>query len=129
MDPQHIKSHDRQGVVTLKEIAMEKTSYRVYYMKPESFRMFILGGERPIRSDLDQTHAFLRHVEDVEQLGKAGLEEVFRRMQGEFWSPNGEARNLILSKGLAHTSMSVGDVIEDANGTFWAVAPVGFVEI
>jgi len=34
-------------------------------------------------------------------------------MQGEIWSPNGEARPLIESLGLSHTSMSVGDVFED----------------
>lgn len=32
-------------------------------------------------------------------------------MQGENWSPNGEARDLIRSLGLHHTSMSVGDVL------------------
>ena len=38
-------------------------------------------------------------------------EDVFRQMQGEHWSPNGEARFGIESLGLQHTSMSVGDVI------------------
>jgi hypothetical protein len=45
------------------------------------------------------------------------------RFQGENWSPNGEARDLILAKGLRHTSMSVGDVIEDEGGIFLGCAP------
>lgn len=37
-------------------------------------------------------------------------------MQGEIWSPNGEANELIRSKGLFHTSMSVGDCAVDETG-------------
>ncbi len=96
--------------------------YRVYYMKPESFRRFIIG-EVPSKAALDQTHVFLREVE------AGSLDEVFGRMQGEEWSPNGEARPLIEAKGLAHTSMSVGDVIETETGLFLAVAGIGFVEL
>lgn len=33
-------------------------------------------------------------------------------MQGENWSPNGEARSLIEEKGLIHTSMSMGDIVQ-----------------
>jgi len=58
------------------------------------------------------------------------LADVFRRMQGEVWSPNGEGRKLIEQLGLSHTSMSVGDMIEDvATRTFYFVDRVGFAEI
>ena len=32
-------------------------------------------------------------------------------MQGEDWSPTGEARELIATKDVRHTSMSVGDIV------------------
>jgi hypothetical protein len=91
-------------------------------MKPESFRELIFGAVLPKVAELEGTHVFLREVEAED------LESVFVQLQGEFWSPNGEARFLILSKGLAHTSMSVGDVVE-AEGKFWAAAPFGFTEL
>ena len=58
------------------------------------------------------------------------LEDVYRIMQGEVWSPNGEARPLIEAAGLTHTSMSVGDVVENlATGKFYTVDGIGFSEM
>jgi len=50
-------------------------------------------------------------------------------MQGMNWSPYGEARELIRSKGLKHTSMSVGDVIKDPTGAYWRVEDLGFKQL
>jgi hypothetical protein len=97
--------------------------FRVYYTKPDSFSRFISGIEPPDLDRLDRTHTFLRTVE------AAGLDDVYHQSQGEVWSPNGEARGLIRAKRLAHTSMSIGDVIEDAAGRFWAVAFAGFTDL
>lgn len=55
-----------------------------------------------------ETHEFVKRFKDVK------LASVFSLMQGEAWSPNGEARDLIKRKGLCHTSMSVGDCAYDA---------------
>lgn len=99
--------------------ALTMTTFRVHYMKPEHFRDFILGQRAPEIATLSDTHVYLMDVEASE------IEDVFLHCQGEVWSPNGEARSLILSKGLAHTSMSVGDVVEE-DGRFWHVCPVGF---
>jgi hypothetical protein len=49
-------------------------------------------------------------------------------MQGENWSPNGEANELIQARGLCHTSMSMGDVIQ-AGDEYYQVACVGFRKI
>jgi|SRR6185369_1948691 len=83
----------------------------VYYMRPEFFVHGILGfnhlqamEKMPDPTALDKTHVMLRDVEAKD------FEDLFRKMQGEVWSPKGEARPLIRSKGLQHTSMSVGDV-------------------
>lgn len=53
------------------------------------------------------------------------LSTLFGLMQGEHWSPQGEANGLLTSKGVAHTSMSCGDVIVD-NGEIWMVDRDGF---
>ena len=36
-------------------------------------------------------------------------------MQGEIWSPEGQANAMIRSSGTGHTSMSVGDIIHVGN--------------
>jgi hypothetical protein len=95
--------------------------YRVYYMLPEWFPTGIRGSLPTVR-DLPKTHVFLREVDALD------LDGVFQRSQGEVWSPNGEARDIILSKRLAHTSMCVGDVIS-LDDKFWVVASVGFKEL
>jgi hypothetical protein len=93
-------------------------TYRVWYMRPEWFANGIIG-RRPPSAALEATHVYLKDVE------AASMEQVYSLMQGEVWSPNGEAMPLIRSKGLAHTSMSVGDVIETDEGT-WLCASFGF---
>ena len=57
------------------------------------------------------------------------MQLAYDSMQAEQWSPNGEAKILILKKGLTHTSMSVGDMLEDVTGTFWMVDNFGFIQI
>jgi len=60
------------------------------------------------------------------------LDAVYEAMQGHNWSPQGEARAMIEGLGLEHTSMSVGDVIQDVRGpgrAFMVDRPVGFYEL
>lgn len=89
-------------------------SAEVWYMKPEVFRDFSMGvkfilsqGERalPTRATLGETHVFLGEV------GARDPDEVWEMMQAEVWSPGGEARGFLQSRGVKHTSMSVGDVV------------------
>lgn len=61
-------------------------------------------------------------------IAETDLEAIFRALQGENWSPDGQARDLIRGKGLSHTSMSVGDVVK-IGGRAWMVAFEGFAEI
>lgn len=66
----------------------------------------------------------------VKRVGAADLEEVYHHMQGENWSPRGEARPLIRALGLHHTSMSVGDALHDLVEDRWYwCASVGFEEV
>ena len=97
-------------------------SFRIYYMRPAWFPEGIMG-VRPDPLDLDATHIFVRTVE------ADNLEHVFRLCQGEVWSPNGEARDLIRKLGLGHTSMSVGDVAVDCAGRVFMCASFGFADL
>lgn len=95
------------------------TTFQIWYATPEFSRN---GGAINARH-LVATHV---HLKDIERDG--GLEQlegIFRDMQGEVWSPNGEARPLIAAKKLSHTSMSIGDVVV-VNGEAHAVASFGF---
>lgn len=65
--------------------------------------------------NLEQTHAHVGSIGGIVGVSNITLtdllDRLFGAMQGECWSPKGEARTLIQSKGLSHTSLSVGDVI------------------
>jgi hypothetical protein len=102
------------------------TAFTVHYMTPEFFREGTFGA-RPDPAKLSATHTELADIEVPEAPLENMLGLIFHHFQGEVWSPNGEARDLIRSKGLEHTSMSVGDVIVNkANGQVFVVAPRGF---
>ncbi len=92
--------------------------YRILYAINPTFQVGDLVIER-----LAKTHVYLVTVE------AATLDDAWAAMQGERWSPNGEARRLILSKGLHHTSMSIGDVLQTADGRYYQVADAGFREV
>jgi len=110
-------------------------STKIWYTTRDSFRDMPMGLEfleeqrdnpnilnPPTRDTLDQTHVLL---------GEIGLTEpndIYRQMQGESWSPEGEAVELI--KGLGtHTSMSMGDIIEMPDGELLFVDYAGFANL
>ena len=97
--------------------------FEIWYMKPSHFSAGITGQALPSAQHLDDTHVLLREIE------ASGLGAAYHAMQGEVWSPNGEARELIVSKGLQHTSMSVGDVAVDAVGNVHVVGNFGWKSI
>lgn len=89
------------------------TQYTVFYQnapdeddREDVYRHFGERNDLTVQK-LSQTHTVLVTLE------AKSLDDVFTRMQGEVWSPHGEARDLIMSKGLSHTSMSVNDVVQD----------------
>ena len=47
------------------------------------------------------------------------LETLFFKYQGENWSPEGEARELIEALGVRHTSMTVGDIVQQGDKYFF----------
>jgi hypothetical protein len=104
-------------------------TYKIWYMKPEHFRNGSFGG---LPAGDMSTHVYLKDMlfsgdpPSSERDQIAELEHIYITQQAENWSPKGEARSLILSKGLLHTSMSMGDVIEAPDGTLWIIAMLGF---
>ena len=95
--------------------ALGMKTFEVWYVKPGFMRDFLMGHEWLLKhtpeliptafDKLKKTHVRLATIQ------ASDADEVFTRLQGEYWSPNGEARKLIRSLKLGHTSMSVGDVI------------------
>jgi hypothetical protein len=105
------------------------TLYQVWYMKPD---WFISGtfGKKPDPNNISETHVHLKDIEVEFTTPKSviqDLEIIWVRMQGEMWSPNGEARPLIEEKGLRHTSMSVGDlIVKNTSREIWLCKNAGF---
>jgi len=96
--------------------------FTVYYRTEPTFML----DKNLTREDVlsERTHRQVKEIQ-AEEYG-----DVFRLMQGEVWSPMGEARELIQGLGLKHTSMSVGDVVWDMEtDTAWQCDMVGWVEI
>ena len=120
-------NEDAEQYVSLND-AIPEGKTEIWYMKPENFRDLIMGYDfskdrvNIDKNDLSKTHIHLGNI-DIDD-----PEEIFEKLQGESWSPNGEAKELIQSKGLQHTSMSVGDIIK-INGKVMIVDNTGFKEI
>lgn len=95
---------------------------KVWYMKSEHFGVC---GRKPDPNDMEATHVKLGEIAPCPG-GSYSVDELDQVwvLQGEFWSPWGEANTLI--KGLRHTSMSVGDCFQLADGRVYMVADVGF---
>lgn len=100
------------------------TKYRVWYMHQDFFPTYIGGSEMPTLDAIryDRTHVPLRCIEAED------LDDVYYQQQAFNWAQDPvDTNDLLRSKGLKHSSMSVGDVIEDvATGEFWVVRDAGF---
>ncbi|MBR0740352.1 hypothetical protein JQ581_25800 [Bradyrhizobium liaoningense] len=92
--------------------------YQVWYMKPSFLRGIV--GTSPDPDILSATHVHLKDIEADNQ------EDALSRMRAENWSPNGEALDLLQSKGLQHTTMTIGDVLVDESDAVYLVTGIGF---
>jgi DNA-binding ferritin-like protein len=106
----YISLQDARDVVTNADFSKGKTE--VWYMLPDFFLNGSMGynwlaeqGNLPTKTTLTETHAHLGSVAEKDK------EVLWMALQGENWSPRGEARDMISSRGLRHTSMSMGDVL------------------
>jgi hypothetical protein len=101
---------------------------QVWYWKPqhalEALGSFNNNFVEAVRSgQLQDTHVHLGNVTMTHP------EAVYAAMQGENWSPEGEARPIIMDKGLDHTSMSMGDVVVTPDGKRHMVSMIGFTTL
>jgi hypothetical protein len=64
------------------------------------------------KESINETHVSIGEFNFKNLKNIGSLDELFHVFQGEVWSPNGEARDLIEKSGATHTSMSVGDIIQ-----------------
>jgi len=115
----------RESYASLNDAAVHDDMYEaggteIWYAK--NLGDWTLGSERPDPKNLKNTHVLLGKIKEK------NTSKIYSGMQGERWSPGGEARDLIKKKGLRHTSMSVGDVIKIGNKTHF-VAMYGFEEL
>jgi hypothetical protein len=96
--------------------------YEVWYAKEPNFSVKETRKQILEAGDLSKTHCKVREIDAI------NMEEIFFHMQAEFWSPHGEAKQLIKALGLQYTSMSVGDVVIDG-GDKYIVGIVGFEKL
>jgi len=101
-----------------------------YWKNPENnvsgklWCMEVMKGNLPKIEDIANDYARVGNIEATNE------EDIYMKMQAEVWSPRGEARELILSKGLSHTSMSMGDIIViRPSGEVFVVDSIGFSSI
>jgi hypothetical protein len=83
--------------------------YAIYYQKNPDF----MKRDSYEVGKIDISHEYLGFMP------AEGLEELYMKMQGDGWSPEGEARGLIEHLGLCYTSMSIGDVVFDCEDRCW----------
>ena len=96
-------------------------AYQILYARQPTFHPSgALGTPRLTIAAMQSSHELLCEVV------ADSLDDAWRQMQAEHWSPNGEARPLLRRLGLSHTSMSVGDVIRDGDGTYWECLDLGW---
>ena len=95
--------------------------HRIFYARQPTFHPGgAFGTARLTIATMQSSHVRLCGVE------ADSLDDAWRQMQAEHWSPKGEARPLVERLGLSHTSMSVGDVIRDEHGTYWECLDLGW---
>ena len=124
----HRTLKDAYGVTGDPRFLSGKT--QVWYYKRSESRDFGMGsfglersGKWPSVEDLSLTPVLIGHVSENNP-GK-----VFEMMQGEYWSPDGEASTMPALRMAGHTSMSVGDIIVLPSGRALMVDMAGFRDL
>ena len=107
-------------------------AWEVWYMKEWKSHFGVTGFEEPPTppADLTETHTQVAKVIFNEwKESEEAANEIWIIMQGERWSPQGEAKDLIRSLNLKHTSMCIGDLIKAPSGNLFVAESVGFRRI
>lgn len=72
--------------------------------------------------NLKKTHAFMGKIKET------NLNKIYDMMQGENWGQGSVTNKFLKSKGVGHTSMSIGDIIK-IGGKVMFVDTMGFTDI
>lgn len=110
----------RYGILADCPLFTKGVNIDIWYAKPEFFSAASMGNIRDFdTANLNKTHTFLGIIGGIakELDNPEPMDSLFRLLQAENWSPNGEARDIIKRTGASHTSMSVGDMIRIFNAT------------
>lgn len=103
--------------------------FLVYYLAPTARNHICTYPEDLLTEQISEAD-FDKHFIPVMDIEAKNKEEAFIFMQGEHWSPNGEAREAIKAYGLDHTSMSIGDVLFDREKEkYFITSWIGFQEL
>jgi len=86
------------------EPGLQEGKTQIWFTKAKNFFCFNQG-EMPIKETLCETHGFLGEILETD------LDEIYRIMQEDVWSPNGDGQALLDWEEVAHASMCIGDVI------------------
>ncbi len=104
-------------------------STEIWYFNKDNARDFMMGydflkdqGIEVTPDTIPTTHVM------IGKIAETNPEKIFSMMQGDSWSPRGEARDMITKSGTGHTSMSTGDIIKVGN-KWLMVDSYGFKDI
>jgi predicted kinase len=129
--PKGVKQFTSLNDAAVYDDAYKKGSTEIWYAIDAGIGALYMGLDHlrkyepraiPTAATLAKTHV------RVGKIAETRPERIFGLMQGERWSPQGEARTLIRKLGLRHTSMNVGDVIK-VGGKVLFVDRVGFKKL
>lgn len=103
-------------------------SVQIWYQKREMLESSMFTRYKNVDPTcLEKTHVLLGTMDIPDENEQYILDRIYDTMQGEIWSPCGQALSLISHLGLMHTSMTVGDVVRFASGNCWICMPVGWM--
>lgn len=125
---------------TLNDVPLEgfeKGKTQIYYVRKELLmKSSFYGVLDDLKSNLYKKLIDIHGLEMIQlshaligSIKEEDLEKIFQNMQAEFWSPEGEANDIIKKANTGHTSMSVGDIIVLPNGEINVVDMDGFYKI
>lgn len=87
------------------EAGLQPGPVQIAFIRAPYFFRFYSGEVLPELSSLATTHVIIGNILET------GLDEIYRILQKEVWSPNDEACTMLRELGVAHTSIGPGDVV------------------
>ena len=109
-------------------LPFKKGSTEIWYWNKKYGRDFMIAFDNKKFDKLIDPKNLSNTHEKLGTVDENDLEKIYYNMQGENWSPEGEARTFIKGSGTGHTSMSMGDIIV-VHGVVHVVAMAGFYKM